>query len=64
MSGGSEKKEKKGMSVAGFELNKTMLQIAMGFSLKRIFSMADIRLPKKQLLDINKKLNKIKKRSA
>lgn len=55
---------KKGMSVAGFQLNKTMLQIAMGFSLKRIFSMAGIRLSGKQLLDINRKLNKIRKASG
>lgn len=63
MNGNKEKPGgKKGMSVAGFQLNKTMLQIAMGFSLKRILSMAGIRLTRQQLLTINKRLNRIRKR--
>lgn len=59
-----EKKDKKqggGLSVAGFKINKTMLDIAKGFALKRAFSMLGGKFTKEQILGINKKLNKIKK---
>lgn len=59
-----EKKDKKqggGFSVAGFKINKTMLDIAKGFALKRAFSMLGGKFTKEQILGINKKLNKIKK---
>lgn len=51
-----------GFSVAGFKINKTMLDIAKGFALKRAFSMLGGKFTKEQILGINKKLNKIKKR--
>lgn len=60
-----DKKEKKqggGFSVAGFKINKTMLDIAKGFALKRAFSMLGGKFTKEQILGINKKLNKIKKK--
>lgn len=61
-----EKKEKKkdgGFSVAGFKPTKTMLEMAKGFALKRAFSMLGGKFTKEQILGINKKLNKIKKKS-
>lgn len=62
-----EKKEKEkssgGMSVMGFKINKTMLDIAKGFALKRAFSMLGGKFTKEQILTINKRLNKIKKKS-
>lgn len=62
--GGSGDKDKKdkGASVAGFKLNKTMLEMAKGFTVKRIISMVGGGLTKEQILDINAQLNKIKKR--
>lgn len=60
-----DKKDKKqggGLSVAGFKINKTMLDIAKGFALKRAFSMLGGKFTKEQILGINKKLNKIKKK--
>lgn len=56
-----EKKEK-GMSVAGFKPNRTMLEMAKGFALRRAFSMLGGKFTKEQILGINKKLNKIKKK--
>ncbi|MCD7723428.1 MAG: glycoside hydrolase family 2 protein [Clostridiales bacterium] len=61
---GSGKKDKKkggGMSLAGFTINKTMIDMAKGFSLKRAFSMAGNLFSKEQIISINKKLNNIKK---
>ena len=59
-----KKKEKSsgGMSVMGFKINKTMLDIAKGFALKRAFSMLGGKFTKEQILTINKRLNKIKKK--
>lgn len=60
----SEKGEKAegGMSIAGFSVNKTMLDLAKGFTVKRIFMMLGGKFTKEQILEINRKLNKIKKR--
>ena len=60
MSSGSDKKE--GMSVSGFKINKTMLEIAKGFTLKRALMMLGGKLTKEQILSINSMLNKIKKK--
>lgn len=64
-SGMMDKKDKKkasgGMSVAGFKINKTMIDIAKGFGLKRAFSMIGVKFTKEQILTLNKRLNKIKK---
>lgn len=62
----SDKKSKNnggGFNVAGFRINKTMLDIAKGFALKRAFSMLGGKFTKEQILGLNKKLNKIKKKS-
>lgn len=60
----SQPKEKKGgqISVAGFKLNKSMIRLAMGFPLKRALSVSGAKLPKEELLALNRKLNKIRKR--
>lgn len=57
------KKKEKGLSVAGFKPNKTMLEMAKGFSLKRALSMIGGNVTKEEILKINKKLNKIKKKT-
>ncbi len=56
------KKQSGGLPVAGFKINKIMLDIAKGFALKRAFSMLGGKFTKEQILGINKKLNKIKKK--
>ena len=59
-----EKKEKKkggGLSIMGFSLNKTMLELGKGFTVKRAMMMANGMFTKEQILEINRMLNKIKK---
>ncbi|MBQ4155271.1 MAG: glycoside hydrolase family 2 protein [Clostridia bacterium] len=54
-----------GGSAAGFELNPEMMQMMGGFTLLRLTSllgMMDISFTKEQLLEVNEKLNKIKKK--
>ncbi|MGN0523208.1 MAG: glycoside hydrolase family 2 TIM barrel-domain containing protein [Eubacterium sp.] len=66
LSGGGDKDKKKkssGASVAGFKINKTMIEMAKGFVLRRALSMLGGNFTKEQILGINKKLNKIKKKS-
>ncbi len=63
-SSNSQKKDKNkssGISVAGFKINRTMLDIAKGFALKRAFSMLGVKFTKEQILNLNSRLNKIKK---
>ena len=59
----AEQKENPGM---GFKLNRTVLDMAKGFSVKRIFSMVPMmggKAPtKEEMLAINAKLNKIRKK--
>lgn len=55
-------KSEGGMSIAGFSINKTMIDLAKGFTVKRIFMMLGGRFTKEQILEINRKLNKIKKK--
>ena len=63
------KKGKKGeepkMEAMGFEINADMMSMMGGFTVLRLFTlmggMMDVKFTKEQLLDINKKLNKIKK---
>ena len=57
-----DKKESKGISVAGFKLNRTMLDMAKGFTIKRVFMMLGGKFSKEQILEINASLNKIKKK--
>lgn len=51
-----------GVDVAGFKPNKAMLEMAKGFTLKRVFSMLGGKFTKEHILAINKKLNRAKKK--
>lgn len=56
------KSKSKGISVMGFNLDRTLLELGKGFSIKRIFVMlGGGKFTKEQIIDINKSLNKIKK---
>ncbi|MBR7121947.1 MAG: DUF4982 domain-containing protein [Oscillospiraceae bacterium] len=61
MMGGKDGK----MQAAGFEVNAEMMTMMNGFTVLRLFTlmggMMDVKFTKEQLLDINAKLNKIKK---
>ncbi len=63
MLGGGKKGEKK--KAAGFEVTPEMMAMMGGFTALRLFTLAggmmDVKFTKEQLLDINKKLNKIRK---
>ena len=53
-------------AAAGFEMSPDMMKMMNGFTVKRILSMlgtmgADAKLTKEDMLDINAKLNSIKK---
>ncbi len=54
--------DKNGMSVAGIKLNKTMIELAKGFTLKRALMMLGGKVSKEDILKINAMLNKIKKK--
>lgn len=58
----NDKKKKGGANIAGFKINKTMLGIAKGFTLKRALMMMGGRFTKEDILKINSMLNKIKKK--
>lgn len=64
-SGNGKKKEEKSSGM-GMKINKTVIEMAKGFTLKRIFSMVSMMdiepLTKEEMLEINAKLNKIKKK--
>lgn len=49
-----------GLSIMGFSLNKTMLELGKGFTVKRAMMMANGMFTKEQILEINRMLNKIK----
>ncbi|MGN0526155.1 MAG: glycoside hydrolase family 2 TIM barrel-domain containing protein [Acutalibacteraceae bacterium] len=57
------KKKGSGLQVMGFSLNKDMLEMAKGFSLKRAVMMTGNLFPADMVIEMNKKLNKIKKKS-
>ena len=67
MSGGKDEEgeEKKGGVMAGFSVTPAMLKniygMAKGFTIKRVFSMIGNGFTKEQILEINAKLNKVKK---
>ncbi len=66
-SGSGEKKEVAGFDASNMKIsrkmiNKTTIGMLMGFSIKRVCMMAKGIFTKEELLDINKKLNKIKKK--
>ncbi|MBQ2919773.1 MAG: glycoside hydrolase family 2 protein [Oscillospiraceae bacterium] len=52
-------------TAAGFEINGDMMQMVAGFTLLRLLNMAggmlDLKLTKEDLLELNRKLNRIKK---
>lgn len=50
------------MSVAGVKINKTMIEMAKGFTLKRALMMLGGKVSKEDILKINDMLNKIKKK--
>ena len=54
--------KKKDATVAGFTINKTMIEMAKGFSLKRVIMMVGKDMTKEEILAINAKLNKIRKK--
>ena len=56
--------EKKGdgLSVSGFKINKTMIEMAKGFTIKRVIMMIGGGFSKEQILKINAMLNKVKKK--
>ncbi len=51
-----------GFEVAGFKINSTLIEMAKGFTVKRILMMIGAKMPKEEILEINKALNKIKKK--
>lgn len=64
--GSSDKKDSKkdsGMSLAGFKINKTMIEMGKGFTVKRVFMMLGGKFTKEQILEVNAILNKVKKPS-
>lgn len=64
--GSNDKKDSKkdsGMSLAGFKINKTMIEMGKGFTIKRVFMMLGGKFTKEQILEVNAILNKIKKPS-
>lgn len=54
--------DKNGKSVAGVKINKTMIEMAKGFTLKRALMMLGGKVSKEDILKINDMLNKIKKK--
>lgn len=64
--GSNDKKDSEkdsGMSLAGFKINKTMIEMGKGFTIKRVFMMLGGKFTKEQILEVNAILNKIKKPS-
>ncbi len=62
--GSSNKKDSEkdnGMSLAGFKINKTMIEMGKGFTVKRVFMMLGGKFTKEQILEVNAILNKVKK---
>ncbi|MCD7873242.1 MAG: glycoside hydrolase family 2 protein [Clostridiales bacterium] len=61
----SEDKKKKsgGISVMGFKINKQMIDMAKGFSVKRVFMMLSDKFSKEDILKVNSMLNKIRKKA-
>lgn len=49
-----------GMNFSMKMINKSLIEMGKGFTLRRIFGMIGAKLTKEQILQINKKLNKIK----
>lgn len=56
-----KKKKSGGAKIMGISINKTMIELAKGFSVKRAFMMMGGKFTKEQILEVNAMLNKIKK---
>lgn len=56
-----KKKKSGGAKVMGISINKTTIELAKGFSVKRAFMMVGGKFTKEQILEVNSMLNKIKK---
>ena len=61
LSGPKDSKKEKDPSAASNTINKATMQLAMGFTVKRAISMIGAKFTKEELLEINAKLNKIKR---
>ena len=63
--GGKKGEKKGGMKAMGFEINSDMMSMMNGFTVLRLFTlmggMMNMNFTKEELLDLNKKLNKIRK---
>ena len=63
---GGKKGEGGGMKAAGFDVTPDMLSMMNGFTVLRLVTlmggMMDVKFSKEDLLDLNAKLNKIKKK--
>ena len=57
----NSKPKSAGVSAKQFSLNKTTIELAKGFSVKRLIKMLHIDFSKEELLALNGNLNKIKK---
>ena len=61
---GGKKGEEGGMKAMGFEIGPEMMSMMNGFTVLRLFTlmggMMDVKFTKEELLELNKKLNKIK----
>lgn len=62
--GEKKKSEGGGISAMGFTINRTMMDMVKGFTIKRAFMMLGGQFTKEQILEINASLNKIKKPKA
>ncbi len=64
--GASKEEKKEEGSGSGMKINKTIIEMAKGFTIKRIFSMVSMLniepFTKEEMLAMNEKLNKIKKK--
>ena len=63
---GGKKGDGEGMKAAGFDVTPEMMSMMNGFTVLRLFTlmggMMDVKFTKEDLLEINAKLNKIKKK--
>lgn len=58
----SKKNKSESVSIAGFKPNKAMIEMAKEFTIKRVISMVGGKFTKEDILTINKRLNKVKKK--
>lgn len=61
MNKNNDDKKNNEMGIAGMTMNKTMIEMAKGFTVKRVFMMLGGKFTKEQILEANAILNKVKK---